>query len=96
LHLAPQMSELTDCPSCGGLLPTGKRCCPHCHCKYPVMKRWRLLVALGLGGAASCNNSQMPLPAYGLAPIHFDLSVTVPIDAGHDAGGDASNDGSTE
>jgi hypothetical protein len=53
-----RMSKLTDCPSCGGLLPEGRACCPHCHCKYPAMKRWRLVAAAALGvGAAGCGDS---------------------------------------
>ncbi len=51
------MSQMTDCPTCGGLLPVGKRCCPHCHCKYPTMKRWRLAAAAALSvGAAGCTD----------------------------------------
>jgi hypothetical protein len=51
--------------------------------------------ALGLSGAAGCNGSTrfMPLPDYGPAPVHIDLSVTVPVDAGVvDAGTDSSTD----
>ncbi len=70
------MSVLTDCASCGGLLPAGKACCPHCHCKYPLMKRWRLLVAAALGvGAAGCNNHP-PVVHYGPGIIITDLSAT--------------------
>ena len=54
------MSQLTDCPSCGGLLPVGKQCCPHCHCKYPVLKRVRLIAAAALGlGAAGCDSTPL-------------------------------------
>jgi len=35
------MAKLVDCPSCGGFVPAGQRCCPHCHCRY---SRWRRFV----------------------------------------------------
>jgi hypothetical protein len=91
------MSQLTDCPSCGGLLPSGTRCCPHCHCKYPVMKRWRLVVAtaLGLSGAASCGSHE-PVAAYGPGPVHIDLSVTVPVDASTPVDASSPHDSSTD
>jgi hypothetical protein len=48
-------SKLVDCPACGGFVPAGQRCCPHCHCRY---SRWRRLVlvvsaALGMAGCGS-------------------------------------------
>lgn len=48
------MAKLVDCPSCGGLLPVGQRCCPHCHCRYSRWRRLVLLVsaALGMAGCA--------------------------------------------
>lgn len=49
------MSKLVDCPSCGGLLPAGRSCCPHCHCRYSPWRRLLLLAAaaFGLGGCSS-------------------------------------------
>ena len=78
------MAELTDCPSCGGLLPAGRRCCPHCHCKYPLIKRWWLLVAAAVGlGASACDHTTTPVTIeYG--PAMLDASV----DAGQDFGPD--------
>jgi hypothetical protein len=79
------MSQMTDCPTCGGLLPVGKRCCPHCHCKYPTMKRWRLAAAAALSvGAAGCVDR--PLGVGGASPeasqdagTLFDASQGAPV-----------------
>jgi hypothetical protein len=82
------MSQLIDCPSCGGLLPAGRRCCPHCHCNYPVMKRWWLLIAAAVGiGAAGCDDHHTaPVVEYG-PPILQDASVDAAPDLGNDDGG---------
>jgi hypothetical protein len=50
------MPQLVDCPSCGGLLPADRPCCPHCHCKTPRWRRavWAIAAVIGLGSQASC------------------------------------------
>jgi hypothetical protein len=71
------MPKLTDCPSCGGLLPEDRNCCPHCHCKYSGVKRWRLAAAAVLSvGAASCDSSALKPGGDGGVPP--DQSVTSP------------------
>jgi hypothetical protein len=41
-------------------LPVGKRCCPHCHCRYPALKRWQLAAAAALSvGAAGCTDRSL-------------------------------------
>ncbi|HEY2743199.1 MAG TPA: hypothetical protein VGL86_01195 [Polyangia bacterium] len=52
------MTKLVDCPSCGGLIPAGGRCCPHCHCRYSPWRRLMLLAgaALGLAGCSGPTN----------------------------------------
>jgi hypothetical protein len=73
------MSQLTDCPSCGGLLPVGKRCCPHCHCKYPAMKRWRLVAAAALGVGAGCSDRPLSI---GVASHDASSDAsTLPVDS---------------
>jgi len=49
------MAKLVDCPSCGGFVPAGQRCCPHCHCRYSPWRRVVLLVSamIGLAGCGS-------------------------------------------
>jgi hypothetical protein len=49
------MSKLVDCPSCGGLLPAGRNCCPHCHCRYSPWRRFVLLASAALG-LTGCNS----------------------------------------
>ena len=56
------MAKLVDCPSCGGLLPVGQRCCPHCHCRYSRWRRLVLLVSAALG-MAGCGSA--PVVHYG-------------------------------
>ena len=52
------MAQLLDCPSCGGLIPSDRRCCPHCHCKTSLWKHWLLLISAALGlGAAGCDKT---------------------------------------
>ncbi|HEX4459029.1 MAG TPA: hypothetical protein VIA18_13725 [Polyangia bacterium] len=52
------MAKLIDCPTCGGLIPSDRRCCPHCHCKTSLWKHWMLLVSAALGiGAAGCDKT---------------------------------------
>ena len=54
------MTVLLDCPTCGGLLPTGRRCCPHCHCSSPAWKRWAIAAsAAATLGAAGCDDSAL-------------------------------------
>ena len=78
-----EMTELADCPSCGGLLPVGWRCCPHCHCSYPAHKRWRLVAAAALGlGAAACDDRALSIPTDGGHP-QVDAARSV-VDAGVD------------
>jgi hypothetical protein len=79
------MSEMLDCPSCGGPFPTGRRCCPHCHCRYPRFKRWKLLLAATFGlGAAACGDDTTAVVEYGPAMLTGDLSATPDL-APHDA-----------
>ncbi len=66
---------LVDCSVCGGLLPAGRGCCPHCHCKTSTWKRAVLVVAAALGlGKLGCGNSMTPVVEYGPAILH-DLSL---------------------
>ena len=80
--LARTMAKLVDCPSCGGLLPAGQRCCPHCHCRY---SRWRRLVlvvsaALGMAGCGSPSVAH-----YGSPPNFGGPDAAVPdLGSGHD------------
>jgi len=54
------MSALLDCPTCGGLLPAGRRCCPHCHCSSPAWKRWAIAAAAAASlGAADCGGTAL-------------------------------------
>jgi hypothetical protein len=57
------MNLLIDCPTCGGLLPVGRNCCPHCHCKTSSLKKISLVAAavIGLGGAG-CNDDAISPP----------------------------------
>jgi hypothetical protein len=77
---------MLDCPSCGGPFPAGKRCCPHCHCRYSRAKRWKLLLVAALGfGAADCgDDSSVAQPLYGVMSPGSDLSATPDL-AVHDA-----------
>lgn len=94
------MSELIECPKCGGLKRDASGCCPHCGCHAPVWRRWlaRLLAVVGSVSVANCS-STVAVPyglaastsggytatdAYGIVPLH---------DAGVDAGRDAGPDG---
>jgi hypothetical protein len=72
-----RMSKLVDCPSCGGLVPAGQRCCPHCHCRYSRWRRFVLLASAALG-LAGCGNE--PVVHYGGSPFPpgTDFSVTQP------------------
>lgn len=77
------MSRLVDCPSCGGLLPAGQRCCPHCHCRYSPWRRLVLLASAALG-LAGCN-APTNVVHYGAGPpLPKDAAVTVPADLGSD------------
>ncbi len=71
------MTKLVDCPSCGGLIPAGRRCCPHCHCRYSPWRRMLLLAgaALGLAGCGGSTNVVHYGPAQGMPP---------PADLGHE------------
>ena len=74
--------SMLACPSCGGPFPTGRRCCPHCHCRYPLLKRWKLLVtaALGLTGCLGDSDAHgFDIGAeveYGPVMLQSDLSAT--------------------
>jgi hypothetical protein len=75
------MMKLVDCPSCGGLLPAGQRCCPHCHCHYSPWRRLVLLVGAALG-VAGCG--QPNVVHYGPGPQLPDMAVKVPADLAHE------------
>ncbi len=88
------MSKLVDCPSCGGLLPAGRRCCPHCHCHYSPWRRLILLAsaALGLGGCPSTTT----VAHYGGPPVFYSdggVDAAVPDLAVRDLGGEPSDGG---
>jgi hypothetical protein len=75
------MSKLVDCLSCGGLLPAGRHCCPHCHCRY---SRWRRLVllasvALGLTGCNSPTDVRHYGGTSGLPGSAQDAGVSVDL-----------------
>jgi hypothetical protein len=62
---------LIDCSTCGGPLPVGRSCCPHCHCTSPAWKRWALVAAAAASlGAVDCGGNPEPVVEYGLAPQH--------------------------
>jgi RNA polymerase subunit RPABC4/transcription elongation factor Spt4 len=61
------MFDLADCPSCGGLLPEERGCCPHCHCRYSGVRRWRLLIAAAIGVASAA--------CYGPPPTMRDVGT---------------------
>jgi hypothetical protein len=71
------MSKLVDCPSCGGLVPAGQRCCPHCHCRYSRWRRFVLLASAALG-LAGCGNESIMHYGGGIFPPGTDLSVPQP------------------
>jgi hypothetical protein len=79
------MAKLVDCPSCGGLLPVGQRCCPHCHCRY---SRWRRVVlllsaAFGMAGCGSTNIVHYGSPPGFISDGGVDASVP-DLGSGHD------------
>jgi hypothetical protein len=84
------MSRLVECPSCGGLLPAGQRCCPHCHCRY---SRWRRLVLLASAafGLAGCGST--PVVHYGGSPGFIPDGGTDASASITDLGRDLSHDG---
>ena len=71
------MSKLIDCPSCGGLVPAGRNCCPHCHCRYSRWRRFILLASAALG-LAGCN-SPTDVRHYGGTPGLQDAGVSVDL-----------------
>ena len=76
------MSKLVDCPSCGGLLPPGRRCCPHCHCRYSPWRRLVLLASAALG-LVGCNSPTNVVHYGGGPPLPpADAHVSVPADLG--------------
>ena len=78
------MTQLVDCPSCGGLRPSNQACCPHCHCKTSAWRRWAWALGALLGlGAASCE--PQPEVLYGPPPIRDGGNNGTP-DGGTDAG----------
>lgn len=83
------MLDLVDCPSCGGLIPAGRACCPHCHCRY---SRWRrfVLVASAALGLAGCGDST-PVVHYGGSPGFPSPDLAVPDLAVRDLGSEPSD-----
>ncbi len=77
---------LSNCASCGGLLPTGRKCCPHCHCKTAVWRYVVFAIAAALGLAkAGCTAT----PVYGGVIYNLpDAGEGCPVDAGTDGGAD--------
>ena len=67
------MSKLVDCPSCGGLVPAGQRCCPHCHCRYSRWRRFVLLASAALGLAGCGNESIMHYGSDSFCVTYKDL-----------------------
>ena len=79
---------LIDCPSCGALLPSGRRCCPHCHCKTSTWRRVAFVVVAALGLAKS--GCLSPTPVYGgvIYNIPDASDGKCPADGGTDGGQD--------
>ena len=77
------MTALLDCPTCGGLLPAGRRCCPHCHCSSPAWKRWALAATAAASlGAADCDGTGLHHPGTADAGVDLaapDLSQPEPV-----------------
>jgi hypothetical protein len=73
--------SLVNCPSCGGLLPSNRHCCPHCHCRTPLWRRWVWAIGAVIGiGAPACGPlGPQPVVEYGPAII---LDGGNPPDAG--------------
>jgi len=69
------MSKIVDCPSCGGPVPAGQRCCPHCHCRYSRWRRFVLLATAALG-MAGCDNT--PVVHYGASPGGMQPDASIP------------------
>jgi hypothetical protein len=84
------MSKLVDCPLCGGLVPAGRTCCPHCHCRYSPWRRFILLASAALG-LAGCNSPTDVRHYGGTAglPGSQDAGVSVdmkqPVDLSHES-----------
>ncbi len=80
------MTELVDCPSCGGLRPANQACCPHCHCKTSAWRLWVWALGAMVGlGASSCGAPQ-PEPLYGPPPVLLDGGNGGSADGGTDGG----------
>lgn len=78
---------LANCASCGGLLASGRRCCPHCHCKTSAWRHIVFVLAAGLGLAkVGCSAT----PVYGgvVYGLPDASGIKSPADAGSDGGQD--------
>jgi hypothetical protein len=74
------MSVLLDCSTCGGLLPAGRSCCPHCHCKSSAWKRWAVVASAAVAlGAADCNGPALSPGGDMSTKTNPDLSMPEPV-----------------
>jgi hypothetical protein len=74
------MTPMLDCPTCGGLIPADRRCCPHCHCKSSAWKRWALVASATMGlGAAGCGGGTDHGGVADMSHAEFDLSQPEPV-----------------